>query len=355
MQKILIYRAGDYEELKIEEFPDLIPSADEICVDIVAAGVNYADCMVRFGVYESAKKYKGWPITPGFEYSGRISKVGKNCKKYKEGDLVYGISFFGAYASQILTTEEFLYPLPQSEDLKLPYYAGFPVVFFTAYYALCQIFHLRAGAKVLIHSAAGGVGSALVQLAKMKQYQITAVVGRIEKKKYLEKLGGIEHIIATSEENLWEKVKTLHPYGLDAIFDANGFKTYQKSFENLALGGKLVCYGSHSLMPKKGGRIKFGLGLFRMLWGIRQTPQFHPFELISKGRAVAGFNLSLMLKNVELLRDVFQETSLKLNSHLLENKIHFLETTFYNFKDVARAHQKLESGKSTGKLVLKFE
>ena len=350
MKKIVINEAGGYDKLRIIKVDDLKPNDDQVLVDVVASGVNYADCLVRFGVYASAKKYVGFPITPGFEFSGYVADVGKNCKKFKVGDAVYGVSFFGSYASQVLVSENLIYKTTNVENIK--FYAGFPVVFFTAYYALFQIIQLPPFAKILIHSAAGGVGTALIQLAKIKKFEITAVVGRQEKKEYIENLGGVKNIIVTSKEDLWHKAKEFNPNGYDAIFDANGYKTYKASFDHLAQCGKLICYGAHSMMPKKGGKIKIGKGLLKLFWGLWKTPKFNPFELITKSKTVGGFNLSFILKDIDKYSYLFEEAISNLDKYLNNNELHFLKTRFYPLEDVALAHRDLESGKTTGKLIL---
>ncbi|MBP7845167.1 MAG: alcohol dehydrogenase catalytic domain-containing protein, partial [Proteobacteria bacterium] len=100
-KKICIEKAGAYDVLKWKDFILEAPKDNEIQIEIVAFGVNYADCLVRWGVYESAKKFVGWPITPGFEFSGHIKVLGKNVKNFSVGDKVFGITRFGAYASSI--------------------------------------------------------------------------------------------------------------------------------------------------------------------------------------------------------------------------------------------------------------
>jgi NADPH:quinone reductase-like Zn-dependent oxidoreductase len=96
MKKVVIHKAGDYKELKIEEFSDLQANITEVVVEVKASGINYADIIIRWGLYESAKKFVGWPITPGFEYSGIVKSVGAGVTKFKVGDKVFGVSLFNA-------------------------------------------------------------------------------------------------------------------------------------------------------------------------------------------------------------------------------------------------------------------
>jgi NADPH:quinone reductase-like Zn-dependent oxidoreductase len=132
MQKIVIEKPGGYSQLKIMTCSALQPDENEVVVSTKGIGVNYADCLVRFGVYESAKKYVGWPITPGFEFSGVIESVGHKVTRFKIGDRVYGITRFFAYATQVKVNESQVFNAPEGIDLYE--LAGFPVVYFTAYH-----------------------------------------------------------------------------------------------------------------------------------------------------------------------------------------------------------------------------
>ena len=173
MKKIEIPSAGSYDKLKIVECEDLTPKAGEVVIDVKGIGINYADVCIRLGVYESAKKYVGWPITPGFETAGVIKEVGEGVTKWQVGQEVVAFSFFNGYASQVCVPETQILNVPPQFSLMQA--AGFPAVFFTAFHALYHHVVLRPNSKILVHSAAGGVGTALTQLAKMAGHQV--VVG----------------------------------------------------------------------------------------------------------------------------------------------------------------------------------
>src|SRR5690606_12746475 len=148
MKKIVIHSPGGYEKLCLEEHPTIPMKPGHIKVGIQAAGINYADITIRWGLYESAKQYVGWPITPGFEYAGKVLE--SDSSKFKVGDEVFGISLFGGYASEIVVPEHQVYHRPKSLDVESA--AGFPAVFMTAYHALFQNIVIRPGMKALIHS-----------------------------------------------------------------------------------------------------------------------------------------------------------------------------------------------------------
>lgn len=341
MQKIVIHSPGGYEKLCLEEHesPELKPG--HVKVKIQSSGINYADITIRWGLYESAKQYIGWPITPGFEYAGVVLE--SDDPKFKAGDEVFGISLFGAYASEIVVPVHQLYHRPKS--LSVDEAAGFPAVFMTAYHALFQNIVIRPGMKVLIHSAAGGVGSSLVQLAKIAGLHVVGVVGRCEKVQLVRSLGA-DHVIDKSKEDLWQKAKEYSPEGYDVILDANGVETLGASYKHLRPTGKLVCYGFHTMMPKTGGRINW----LKLAWNFIRTPRFNPLDMTTTNKSVVTFNLSFLFDRTDLLGEAMNA----MLPWLEEGKIKVAKVTAYPASEVGRAHADLESGKTVGKLVLNF-
>src|SRR5258706_12449956 len=147
MRRITIRSAGGHEKLELETVPDLVPGAGEVVVATEAIGVNYADCVVRMGLYESAKKYVGWPITPGFEIAGTVAALGEGVADLAPGARVFGVTRFGGYASRVVVPRHQVFALP--ERLTVEQAACFPAVFMTAYFALYELLRLRPGMTVL--------------------------------------------------------------------------------------------------------------------------------------------------------------------------------------------------------------
>ncbi len=341
MKKIVIHKPGDYKQLKIESCPSLMPGAEDVVVEVKATGINYADIIIRWGLYESAKKFVGWPITPGFEYSGIIKRVGNAVTNIKVGDKVFGVSLFNGYASEVCVPTHQVYSIPQGMTFEEA--AGFPAVFMTAYHALLQIVVVRPGMTALIHSAAGGVGSSLVQLCKIKVITTIGVVGSSHKIQSLKDLG-CDYIIDKSQEDLWRKVKEYAPNGCDIAFDANGVETVKESYNHLAPSGKLVVYGAHSMFPKKGGRVNWP----KLIYDFLRSPRFNPINMTSQNKSLITFNLSFLFDRKDLLSEAMQD----LIQWYKEGKLRAPKITTYPLEDVARAHRDLESGKTIGKLVL---
>lgn len=339
MKKIVIHSPGGYEKLQLENHP--VPNAGpgEVLIATKAAGVNYADCCVRWGVYASAKKYIGWPITPGFEFSGQVLE--SNSTRFKPGDSVVGITRFGGYASHIVVPDYQLFFKPK--ELSYLEAAAFPAVFLTAYHALFHHIHLKKNMNLLIHSAAGGVGSSLVQLAKIHGCRTVGVVGSSHKVEFVRTLGA-DVVIDKSQQDLWLEARNAAPDGYDLILDANGPETLWQGYQHLRPMGKLIVYGSHTLLPKKGGRINYfkaGLGLLR-------NRKFDPLRLITENKGVVGFNISFLFDQIEM----FTEGMEQLLHWVSEGKIKSPPVSVFALEDVAQAHRSIESGQSIGKLVL---
>src|SRR5215472_17268948 len=137
MRHVVIRRPGGHDRLRIETAPDPRPGEGEVVVESAAIGVNYADCIVRMGLYESAKKYVGWPITPGFEIAGTVAAVGEGVRDVRPGVRVIAVTRFGGYASHVRVPRDQLFAMPPS--LSFAQAAAIPAVFLTAHYALFDL------------------------------------------------------------------------------------------------------------------------------------------------------------------------------------------------------------------------
>lgn len=310
-------------------------------MDVEAIGVNYADCVTRMGLYASAKQYVGFPVTPGFEVAGHVAALGEGVSDIAIGTEVMAVTRFNAYASQLVVRRALVFPKP--ERLSMQQAAGFAVVFVTAWFGLFELAHPRDGQRILVHSAAGGVGGALVQLGRIAACQVVGVVGSAHKIDQVRRMGA-HAVIDKSSENLWQAAERLAPGGYDVILDANGVSTLKQSYRHLAPLGKLVVYGFHSMLPRKGGQPK----RLRLLWDYYRTPRFSPFSLTTRNRSVLGFNLSFLFDRSELMQAAMEQ----LMRWLEEGRIQPPAIHSYVFDQVARAHRDLESGQTVGKLVL---
>jgi NADPH:quinone reductase-like Zn-dependent oxidoreductase len=221
--------------------------------------------------------------------------------------------------------------------------AALPAVTLTAWFALFELAHPHEGDTVLVHSAAGGVGSALVQLARIAGCRVAGVVGSSHKVETVRALGA-DVVIDKSREDLWSRAEAFAPRGFDVILDANGVSTLRESERHLAAPGKLVIYGFHSMMghADKPRWIK-------LAWDWIRTPRFSPLDLTNRNRSVMAFNLSYLFERKQFLHAGMAE----LLRWLEEERLKAPTVTEFAFDRVADAHRAIESGRTVGKLVLR--
>ena len=345
MKRIVIERPGGYRRLEIKKFSKPMPRSDEVLVEVSAAGINFADIFIRLGLYKSAKEFVGWPITPGFEFSGKVLKCGEDVTDLNEGDRVFGLTRFGAYATHLCVPREQVFLISEDSKFTPDQWAAFPTVFLTAYHGLFQIFVLRTDMKILVHSAAGGVGGALLQLGEISGCRMTGVVGATHKVNIAFDCGA-DHVIDKSREDLWARAREICPDGYDVVFDANGPATLKQSYSHLAPAGKLVAYGFHSMLSTYGGipnYLQLAVQYFRV-------PRFNPLNMTNDNKSLMAFNLSFLFHRIDLLKEAMQD----LLKWVEEGKIKAPAVQSFPFEKVADAHRTLESGTTVGKLILKI-
>jgi NADPH:quinone reductase-like Zn-dependent oxidoreductase len=260
--------------------------------------------------------------------------------KFRPGDRVFGVTLFNAYATNINVPENQIFNIP--ENLSLQDAGGLPVIYLTAYFALYLTVHIFPESVILVHSAAGGVGSALLQLCKINGWRSIGVVGDISKAEAAEKMGA-GHVIVKSRENIWEMVERYYPEGVDVILDGNGTSTLKEGLDHLGPTGKMISYGFHSVFSK-GGKTN----PVKLLYNYLRIPKFNPISPKNLNKSIATFNLSYLFGR----NDILQKSMRELLKLIEGNKIMMPQVTVYPFDKVADAHRDLQSGNTIGKLVL---
>lgn len=341
VRRVVVPSPGGYDALRVENAPK--PRGPGVRVAVACSGVNYADCVVRMGLYESAKKYVGYPIVPGFEVSGTVTEIDGDGGGFSVGDRVIALTRFGGYASELVVPAHQVVSLPESTSLEEG--AGLLATSLTAWHALVDLAAPRPGGAILVHSAAGGVGSMLVSIAKARGLFVVGVVGGPHKVDEA-KARGADEVIDKSREGWAARARALRPTGYSAVFDANGAETLSRSYDLLAAPGRLVVYGFHSMLPRTGGRPS----LLRLARTFLATPRFSPLDMTGKNRSVMAFNLSYLFEEAELLRDAL----VGIRGLVDAGELRPARTHAYRAEDVAAAHAALESGATVGKLVLRW-
>ncbi len=341
MQAVVIPGRGGYEQLHVQTRPSPPLGVGEVRIDVEAIGVNYADCIVRMGLYKSARHYVGWPITPGFEVAGIVRELGEGVEDLRVGDPVMAVTRFGGYASELCVPRGQVFARPRGFDAAAS--AGFCGVHLTADYAISELASVGPGDHILVHSAAGGVGTALVQLGRHLGCHVVGVVGGSHKVDVVRELGAAA-VIDKSSTDLWPAAERQAPAGYKAIFDANGVATLRQSYQHTAPTGRVVVYGFATMLPRAGQRMNY----LRLAWDWLRTPRFNPLALTTENRSVMGFNLSYLFEHEALLQHSMERLMARVDAGALRPP----PVSTYPLSRVADAHRDLESGRTVGKLVL---
>jgi NADPH:quinone reductase-like Zn-dependent oxidoreductase len=345
MRSIVIAKPGGYEALQLVEAPDPVPGPGEVRVRVEASGVNYADGIIRMGLYASAKELHGYPITPGFEVAGVIDAIGPTPEgnaptTLQVGQRVVALTLFGGYTSHLCLATHYVFPLPG--NLTTQQAAALPAVFLTAWFMVHEQLHPRPGQRWLVHSAAGGVGGALVQLGRLCGAEVTGVVGAAHKVDAVLAMGASQAIDKSGGD--WRlAAQLMAPNGFDAVFDANGVATLGDSYRLLAPMGKLFIFGFASMLPRNGR-----LNWLRLAWDWLRTPRFNPMHMTQSNRSVMAANLSFLSSHAPLL----SAGMVWLLERFASGELQPPPVETFPLSAAADAHRRIESGQTIGKLVL---
>ena len=325
------------------------PPPGHVVVRITHFSVNYADVTIRWGLYESAIKFVGYPIVPGFDFSGVVEAVGAGVE-LKEGDAVFGITFFGAYSSRLLVPVSQCRKTP--EALTAAEAAALPSVAGTALHAmaLAQFWPSAPPTRnraVLVHSAAGGVGSMLVQMAKtLGCGPVVGVVGAPHKVEACKACGADAVVCKAGRRDWWDEVDAASPDGYAAIFDANGVATLRRSYDSLAQTGRLVIFGFHTNLPTVSSTLS-PLHWLRMAKGMASMPAFEPMDLVLSSKSIHGFNLSFFADETDLV-DAYMA---QLLAWVAAGQLRVARVETFGFDMLPAAHALIQGGQSVGKIV----
>jgi NADPH:quinone reductase-like Zn-dependent oxidoreductase len=249
--RVVLTALGGPEVLKMVEENIREAGAHEVLVRILACGVAFADVLMRRGLYPGVPAL---PYTPGYDIVGVVESCGTGVLQWKHGDFVAALTQTGGYARYIVLPENALVRVPAGLDAAEA--VSLVLNYTTAYQLIHRIAKLQKGESVLVHGAAGGVGTAALELGRIQGLQMfgTASAG---KHRVVAELGGIP--IDYRNEDF-----TVRASGVDAVFDAVGGRNWLRSYRALRKGGRFVGYGMSAAL--EGGRRNFLLGAASFLW-----------------------------------------------------------------------------------------
>jgi NADPH:quinone reductase-like Zn-dependent oxidoreductase len=332
MRAVVITKAGDPSVLQVQERPDPPPPGPgQVKVAVRAAGVNFADTMARVGLYDDAPPL---PAVVGYEVAGTITAVGAGVDPSRHGQRVMAGTRFGGYAERVVVAESDAIPLP--DGLSFEQGAAIPVNYATAWAGLLGYGSLRAGERVLIHAAAGGVGIAATQLAKAAGAEVhgTASPGKHARLAEL----GVDRAIDYRRGGWW---KDLPRY--DLVMDAIGGASFGRSYALLRPGGRLVAYGASSVHQDDTRNLRKALPQ-----AVRMFRGFNLIKQMGESKAVIGLNMLSLWDDRGTLEPWISPLAEALASGVATPVVH----AAVPFADAPEAHRIIGARENVGKVVL---
>lgn len=238
MKAILCKQFGEIESLVFEDIQSPIPTDNQVLIDVKACGVNFPDTLIVQGKYQFKPAF---PFSPGGEVAGIVEAIGQNVSHLKVGDKVFSLTGHGGFAEKVLGDANKTFPMPVDMDFVTA--ASTMYTYGTSYHALKDRAVLKSGETILILGAAGGVGLAAVQLAKIMGAKVLAAASTSEKLAICTQLGADE-IINYETESIKDKIKELtNGKGVDVVYDAVGDRFTEPAIRSLAWKGRYLVVG----------------------------------------------------------------------------------------------------------------
>jgi NADPH:quinone reductase-like Zn-dependent oxidoreductase len=331
-QHILITRHGGSEVLQLVEDQLPEPKVGEVRVKILTCGVAFTDILIREGLYPGIPKV---PFSPGYEIVGVVDKLGAGVSTVELGQRVAALTIVGGYSQYICLPAAELVPVPEEVDASEA--VCLVLQYVTAYQLLHRVARVKPGDRILIHGAAGGVGTALLELGKLANLQMYGTASQA-KHELVSNLGGVP--IDYKHENFVKRVYSLTGDGVDVVFDAIGGTHLLNSYKTLRNKGKLISYGFSSALSAKQGRI-LKLGTSFAILSILQ--------LLPDGRKAVFYNIASLKKQHP---DWFREDITKLLDLLSHKQIKPIIADRLPLAKAAHAHKLLDRSAVSGQLVL---
>ena len=324
---------GGPERLVLREREDPAPRPGEVLVRTAAIGLNFADLFVRAGVYPRTPTA---PFVPGMEISGVVERVGPGVTTVGEGDRVVAVPIFGGHAERAVIRASHVFPIPSGMNVEEA--AAVPVVFLTAHWAIERAL-VEPGERVVVTAAAGGVGTALLQLLSRRGARLLALAGSESKLPLCRELGAEAAGTYDEAERL---IDERFGGAADVVIDAVAGRLYRRLWRRLDRGGRYVLYGfaaaagGRGVAPLVALREAFGMGLLI------------PFRTVEACRTLIGFNLSLLSQKGDALRSaaagIFEDVAAGRLKPVLGPR--------FPFERLPDAHRALASRATTGKVLV---
>jgi NADPH2:quinone reductase len=323
MKAVIVTAFGGPEVLQYKTTDIPMLGSKDVLIRVAATSINFADIKARSGQNPGSGAP---PFTPGIDVAGTIEAMGSDVSQFQVGQRVIAFPHSGSYAEYTAASQELTFSIPDSLDFETA--ASSPVVSFTSYNLLNQAACLQAGETVLIHAAAGGIGTTAIQLAKLQgAKKVIGTVGN-DTKAEIAYRAGADVIINHEKENFADKVLEItEGSGADVILDSIGGTVFENSMQCLARFGRIVHFGDASGKP-----------------GLMQTA-----GISANCRSVLGYSFGTYRK---FRPETLKTTSEHIISLLISGQLKMMIGERFTFNEANKAHAWVESRKSTGKVLL---
>jgi NADPH2:quinone reductase len=340
MKAVFLTKKGDaHQAFEIRETQKpTVELEDDILIKVEAFGLNYADVMARNGLYREAPQM---PSILGYEVVGIVEEIGSNCDNSLIGKRVVCFTRFGGYAEYAISKS---FGCVVIENMDAGKALSIATQYVTAYYMTHIATNLYEGDNVMIHAGAGGVGTALIQLCKLKGCTVFANAGSTEKLDYIKKQGADYAINYRTEDYEAEINNILKKERLDCTFNPIAGSTFKKDFGLIGSAGKVILFGGSELSGKK-------WGFFSSLNFIRKMGLMLPIGLMMRSKSVIGVN---MLKVGDNKPKLLNKCLTEVTQLIKEGKLNPHVGGEFTVDKIADAHEFLENRKSIGKIIVKW-
>ncbi|MAG55356.1 MAG: alcohol dehydrogenase [Planctomycetes bacterium] len=335
---VLIRKGDATKAFAIEDRPIPDPAPGEVRVLVSVFGLNFADVLARLGLYPDAPPR---PCVLGYEIAGVVDAVGADVVGIERGVRVCAFTRFGGYATHVVAPAVGVMPLPDAVDLETA--AALPVQFGTAWYSAEEMVRMHDGDAVLIQAAAGGVGGALVQIAKARGARVLGTAGGPEKTALLRDLG-VDHPIDYRTQDFAGIAREQCPQGLDVVFDSLGGSAFRRGLRLLAPGGRMVSFGVARMAGRRASLLRSVSAVAGFGWP-------HPLSLLSSSRGIIGVN---MLRVADARPQALRRSLAEVLHRITDGRLRARIDRVFDIADLAAAHDRLGLRRSAGKVLVRW-
>jgi NADPH:quinone reductase-like Zn-dependent oxidoreductase len=329
-KRIILTGKGDPTMLQMAEDDMPVPNDNEIRIKVLAVGVAFADVLMRRGKYPNVPKF---PFTPGYDIVGEVDVCGRTVSDFRTGQRVAALTVTGGYTQYICLPAEDVSVVP--DGVHTIEAACLPLNYVTAYQLLHRVAKVCEGQQILIHGAAGGVGTALIELGSLAGLTMYGTASP-RKHDFIKELGAFP---LSYQNQDWIQDMVQHG-GMDAVFDPVGGKHFWESAQTVRRGGHLAAFGSSSIMERD--------GVMLLDWAY-QLITIHLWNYLPHGKSASFYDIR-QFKNKQPLW--YRQDLEALMQLLAQGKIKPCVAAALPLDDIRDAHTMLEQSQVMGKIII---